>query len=643
MCGIVTIVKNKYKNSDEILKKMLLEIKHRGPDHTGKKKENDEYAYGMTRLSIIDLKGGEQPIFTSGEDGDFSIVFNGEIYNYKDLREELIKDGYVFKTNSDTETILHLYRKYKETPKIFLNKLRGMFAFSIFDKKEDKIFVARDFFGIKPLYYFSQKNKVLAFGSEAKTLLLHPEYEKKINFSAVKNYLSYQYNPLKETFFKNIFKLSPGNFMEIKQSSGEFKIQSYFDFKFKTKKELQEFAGCKNINDIENKTFSLIEESVKYHLESDVPVGAFLSGGVDSFITTAMIRHINPKAEIHTFTIGGEEKNEFDGARMAANFLKTNHTEIKLTREKYFKNLQKMIWYFDEPVADPAGYALYFLAQEARKKVKVVLAGEGADEFFGGYGMYLEPIAVSPISNLPKPIKKFLSFAIKNIPFNFKGKNYIKRGLTPLKDKYIGNANIFKEEEIKKIWKEKTDFPLEFQENFDISKIYKKAEGLSEPTKMQYIDINTWLIGDILQKGDKMSMAQSLEVRTPFLDRVVSEFASKIPDNLKFKYSSDKKISGQNTKYLLRKVAQKLGKNQIEDRKRIGFVIPLADWLRKEKFWKDQLINSTFFETFLNKNEIKKLIFNFENKNNNIYKEREYSRKIFTLLVLDLWYKEFFG
>ncbi len=701
MCGIVTIVKNKYskqnidKNltSEEVLKKMLKAIKHRGPDHTGQKTENEEYSYGMTRLSIIDLSSGEQPITTIHSGNEYTIVFNGEIYNYKDLKKELLADNFKFKTNSDTEVILNLFIKYKENPKIFLNKLRGMFAFSIFNKTEDKIFVARDFFGIKPLYYLkrdlenietkNKKNKrvILAFGSEIKSLLLHPEYSKnseilsqdKINFSAVKNYLSYQYNPLEETFFKNIFKLSPGNYMEISQKTGEFEIKNYFDFNFLSEKKLQENAGYKDLESVENATFDLIKESVKYHLEADVPVGAFLSGGVDSFITTAMIRYINPKAQIHTFTIGGEEKNEFEGAKMASNFLKTNHSEIKLSREKYFKNLPKMIWHFDEPVADPAGFALYFLSEKARKKVKVVLAGEGADELFGGYGLYKVPIDLSPVSKLPTFIKSILSLTQK-LPFNFKGKNYIKRALTPIEDRYIGNAHIFNKKEIEKIWKKdiEKNKTLESLREFNIKKLYKKASHLSDSAKMQYIDIKTWLIGDILQKGDKMSMAQSLEVRTPFLDRVVSEFAKKIPDNLKYKYATkdgEKNIKGQDTKYLLRKVAQRLSKEikleekeeylrkELADRKRVGFVMPLTEWMQKEisdnnsekkENWKEQILTSLekgFFSTFLEKKEIEKLIENFKNLKNipkNINLEREYTRKLFTLFVLDTWYKEFF-
>jgi asparagine synthase (glutamine-hydrolysing) len=615
MCGIVTLIKNNTENSEDILKKMLSEIKHRGPDHTGFKAENNNFAYGMTRLAIIDLESGNQPMTRIVDGKEYSIVFNGEIYNHLDLREELEKE-FNYETDSDTETILFSYIKHRENPEVFLNELRGMFAFSIFDKDQNKAFVARDFFGIKPLYYFKKDDSVMALGSEVKSLILHPEYEKQINESAIRNYLSYQYNPLKETFFKNIFKLEPGKYMKIDLDTGDFTETRYFDFMFE--------SGSKKVKpnlDIQEKTNKLIEESVKYHLIADVPVGAFLSGGVDSSITTAMIRKLNPEAEIHTFTIGGEEKNEFSAARQASEVLGTKHTEIHLNKDNYFEKLPKIVWHFDEPVADPSAYALYFLSEAASKKVKVVLSGEGADEFFGGYGLYLEPLAVNKLRNLPSIIRRPI-LSLTKIPFDFFGKGYLKRASVDISERYIGNANIFKESEVREIWK--GDVMPDF---FSLDCLYGRLDHLTDSQKMQYVDINTWMVGDILQKGDKMSMANSLEVRVPFLDRVVSEFAKTLPDSLKYRDGK--------TKFLLRNLVKKLYPT-IPDRKRVGFPMPLAKWMRENTSWKDEILASDFLNKYFNKNVMEKL------SQEHISGEKDNARKLFVLYVLHLWYKEYF-
>ncbi len=618
MCGIVTLIKNNTdQNSEEILNKMLSEIQHRGPDHTGTKTESEvsdgSFCYGMTRLAIIDLESGNQPMTRIVDGNEYSIVFNGEIYNHLDLRKDL-ENEFEYETDSDTETILFSYIKNRDSPEVFLNQLRGMFAFSIFDREKNKVFVARDFFGIKPLYYFKKDNSVLALGSEIKSLILHPEYKKEINDDAIRNYLSYQYNPLKETFFKNIFKLEPGKYMEIDLDSGEFSEFRYFDFMFNSDKDM-------NQKEAQEKTNQIIEETVKYHLIADVPVGAFLSGGVDSSITSAMIRKLNPDADIHTFTIGGEEKNEFTPAKAASEYLKTNHTEIHLDKDKYFEKLPKIVWHFDEPVADPSAYALYFLSEAASKKVKVVLSGEGADEFFGGYGLYREPLAVNKVRNLPSFIKTPI-LSLSKLPFSFFGKGYLKRASVDISKRYIGNANIFREEDVREIWKSD-----EMPEFFSLDHLYEKLDGLSDSEKMQYIDINTWMIGDILQKGDKMSMANSLEVRVPFLDRVVADFAKTIPDSLK--YNEGK------TKFLLRNLVRSLYPG-LPDRKRVGFPLPLAKWMKENDSWKEDIESSEFLSQYLNMDVVRKL------GEEHLSGEKDNARKLFVLYILDLWHKEYF-
>ncbi len=631
MCGIVSIVKSDKKNNqEEIIKKMLENIKHRGPDHTGFQIDKDG-AYGMTRLSIIDLKGGNQPIFAEVDGKKYSIIFNGEIYNYKEIRKELAeKYKCDFKTDSDTETVLFSYIYREEDNADFLLKFRGMFAFAIYDYQKKKIFAARDFFGIKPFYFFSKNNQIYAFGSEIKSLILHPDFRKELNYEALRNYLSFQYNPLKESFFKNIFKLTPGHYLEIDFENGSFEEKEYYDFSFKPDKKLNE--------GLVDEAYKILEESVKYHLVSDVPVGTFLSGGVDSGIITALVKKINPNKELYTFTIGGEEKNEFNRAGAAAGFLGTKHYEIKLNHEDYFNNLSKMIWHMDEPLADPSAYALYFLSKKAREKVKVVLSGEGADEFFGGYGIYREPLSLEKFHKMPKIVKKTLLLTLK-LPFHFYGKNFLKRASKKIEERYIGNANIFSEREIKKIWKRD-----KVPEKFKIEEIYKEMDNFSDSTKMQQFDLKTWLVGNILQKGDKMSMANSLEVRVPFLDPVVADFASKIPDYLKYREGK--------TKFILRKISERLYPG-VEERKRAGFPIPLAEWLRKEAkvenamgggSWIDIIKKSEILNDFFDQNEIDKLIEKvLKNKKDYwISKEIDASRKIFILLVLALWYDVFF-
>lgn len=616
MCGIAGIIGEKTKNKDVIIKKMTDLIAHRGPDDDGFY-HDEKVGLGMRRLSIIDLKSGKQPI--ESKDGSLLIFFNGEIYNYKALREELIKKGYDFKTNTDTEAILHLYEDEGEK---MLTKLRGMFAFCIYDKNQNSLFAARDYFGIKPLYYFIKDGEIAAFASEIKSILIHPEYKREVNDEAIFNYLSFQYNPLKETMFKNIYKLDPGSFLKINLRDGKFKEERYWSFRFAQEEKTEEKKSGEEL-------LKKLEDSVRHHMVSDVPVGSFLSGGIDSSIIAALMKKANidvSNSKVNsTFTVGFKDLSEGKEAKITSDNLHTDHTEITVSSEEYFEALPKIVWHFDEPVADPSAVGLYFLAKEARKKVKVVLSGEGADELFGGYNIYLEPLSLSRawMKFIPKFLISAIFKPIVGIKLNFKGKNYLKRYFSKLEDWYIGNASIFKKDEIKKIWKGSP------YRKFDLSDYYRKVASLSDSTKMQFIDINTWLVGDILAKADKMTMANSLELRVPFLDIKIAEFASKLPDRLKFRRGV--------TKYLLRQSVKGIVPESTRNRKKLGFPIPIRKWLTRER---NDIYNQITSNSYIRKNmdiaEIEKII------KDHIDGKSDNSRKIYILLTLSIWHKIFF-
>lgn len=614
MCGIAGVIGENTRNKETIIKEMVDCITHRGPDDDGFYND-DKVGLGMRRLSIIDLKNGKQPI--ESKDGSALIFFNGEIYNYKDLRGELLNKGQEFKTETDTEVILRLYEEYGDK---MIRKLRGMFAFCIYDKGRNSIFITRDYFGIKPLYYFKKGDKIFAFASEIKSILLHPEYKKEVNDEAVFNYLSFQYNPMKETVFKDIYKLDPGSFLKIDLKDGSFKEERYWSFEF-----TQNEAMDKNKSGQE--LLALLQNSVEHHMVSDVPVGSFLSGGVDSSIIAGLMKKVSDSKgkKNSTFTVGFKDLSEGEEAKKTSDSLQTDHTEITVSPEEYFEALPKIVWHFDEPVADPSAVGLYFLAKEARKKVKVVLSGEGADEMFGGYNIYLEPLSLSRLwmKFIPKILINAIFKPIVKLKFNFRGKNYLKRYFSKLEDWYIGNASIFKKDEVERLWKGKS------YDKFSLADYYGKSAGLSDSTKMQYIDINTWLVGDILAKADKMTMANSLELRVPFLDIKIAEFASKMPDRLKFRRGV--------TKYLLRESVKDVVPEATRNRKKLGFPIPIRRWLTKERSdIYNRIISNKYIRKNINISEVEKLI------KDHIDGKKDNSRKIYLLLILAIWYEVFF-
>jgi asparagine synthase (glutamine-hydrolysing) len=637
MCGIAGIIGNKELTTHSI-DGMVDIITHRGPDDRGILSD-DKFSFGMRRLSIIDLEGGHQPI--SNEDGTITVVFNGEIYNYKELRPDLLARGHKFKTKSDTEGLVHLYEEYG---KDMVKYLRGMFAFAIYDSHKKQIFIARDHFGIKPLYFSTDKDSsiennpnggnLLSFGSEIKSILLDPRIKKEINHEAVYQYLSFQYNPLCETMIKRIFKLIPGHHLTIdlsKENESPFVIEKYWNYEFKKDK-----SGGKKIseNTLAQKVRETVTDSVAHHMISDVPVGVFLSGGIDSGIIATLVQEERNKAKmgpVSSFTIGFKEVSEQEKAREVADKIGSDHTEILITFEEYLKELPKIIWYLDEPVADPSAVSLFFLAREARKKVKVVLSGEGADEFFGGYNIYREPIDLKIIERLPEWIKYIFLKPLLFLPFNFIGKNFIRRGVTKLEDRYIGNANIFNERDRDLIWKNDKYLP-KFSPKDILRKLYVEIRGETDSRKMQYVDINTWLQGDILAKADKMTMANSLELRVPFLDKEVSDLSETIPDKYKYK---DKK-----TKYILRKAFAKILPKSTSERRKLGFPTPFGAWLKDSP---DEvmglILKNEYIKEHMNMDFIQELV--KKHVSGKVIGKVDISRKIYALLMLSLWYNNF--
>lgn len=607
MCGICGFVGNE-KNREEILADMMEAIRHRGPDSDGVF-QNDEVSFGFRRLSIIDLETGDQPLYN--EDETMCLVFNGEIYNYPELKEDLKQRGHKFSTNTDSEVLLHGYEEYGQN---LLNKLRGMFAFAIWDSKKKKLFAARDFFGIKPFYY-AEINGRFVFASEAKSILLFPGYEKKVNEKALEQYLSFQYSALKETFFEGIYRLEPGHFLVYEDSS--LKIERYF------KPELM--PEDMDDAEVEQKLENILEKSFVRHQISDVEVGSFLSSGIDSSYLAANLK------QAKTFTVGfGGYDNKYSEIQFAKELGELcsleNYSKV-ITKEEFWDSISKVMYYLDEPSGDAAAIALYFVAQEAAKHVKVVLSGEGADEFFGGYNIYLEPEALKWMSWIPKKIRRGIAKLAEYLP-DVKGRNYLIRSGTPIEKRYIGNAHIFSSREVHRLLKNNANVLT--SEQF-LKKQYEDVSALGSMSKMQQIDINNWLPGDILQKADRMSMANSLELRVPYLDYDVFELARKFPEKAK--------IRDNQTKYAFRKVTEKKLPVQNVNRKKLGFPVPIRMWIKEEP-WRSEIEKAFTSETasrFFHTKILLKLL------ENHVNGKQDNSRKIWTVYMFLVWHQVYFG
>ena len=552
MCGFCGFT-GQIATPEEILEKMKNKIIHRGPD-SGGSHIDDGIAMGFRRLSFLDLEGGHQPIYN--ETKDMVITFNGEIYNHQEIREELIAKGHVMGSGADTEVLIHGYEEWGEE---ILQKLRGMVAFVIWDKKNETLFGARDFFGIKPFYY-TLANGNFIYGSEIKSILEHPDVKKEVNPVALENYLTFQYSVLEETFFKGIFKLMPAHCFTFKD--GKLDIKRYWEPVF-------EPDHSKSMDQWVDEIDAAMQDSIQAHKIADVEVGSFLSSGVDSSYVAACFKGDK------TFTVGFDYQNynEIDYAKALSEKIKIDNYSHLISEQEYWDSIGKVQYHMDEPLADPSAIALYFVTRTAAQHVKTCMSGEGADEFFGGYNIYREPHDLLPLTRLPRPVRKGLGAMAQKLP-KMKGKNYLIRGSKDLQERFIGNAFMLNEQERERILKHPTG---KFHHTQLTKPFYDKVAHLDDVTKMQYIDIHFWLIGDILLKADKMSMAHSLEVRVPFLDRVVFDVARKVP--------TEYKVTKENTKYAMRQAAHRYLPDMVAEKKKLGFPVPIRVWLREDKYY----------------------------------------------------------
>lgn len=585
MCGIVGFAPVK-ENGAEILKQMMDRIAHRGPDGEGQ--FVDEYvALGHRRLSIIDLAGGTQPMATE----HLVVVFNGEIYNYLELKKELENKGHHFKTNSDTEVLLHGYEEYHYE---IVNHLRGMFSFALYDTTTHELFCARDHFGIKPFYYYFDQEHFL-FASEIKGFLDHPDFKKELNRDVLDIYLKMNFVAGEQTFFKNVKQLLPGHYLVYKDKQVE--IKRYYSIQFKDQyKSDQEMIQAID---------QIMKDSVKHHLIADVEVGSFLSSGIDSSYLVSLAR---PQ---HTYTVGynDERYNEISYAQDLAQQLGIENKSKIINKEEYLNILPKMMYHLDEPTADPAAVALYFVSELASQDVKVVLSGEGADEFFGGYNTYRGDIDSGIYGKIPFFIRHFISRICKHLP-TIKGVPFLIRNGERIEDYYVGVNPVFSEQDCKHLLRDTSH--LHTHDDI-VAPLFKNLGKATNIQKRQNVDLQTWFIKDILQKGDKMTMAHSIESRVPFTDKEVFHVASQLKDN--------QKVTKENTKVLLRQAAKKVIPNEAYKKKKLGFPVPLREWMREEDLYQ-------------------KLISMLEDHKN---QKHDYYKKIWTVYCFSLWHQVFFS
>lgn len=609
MCGICGFT-GEVLDRDEVIKRMTDVITHRGPDSSGVF-AGDGVTMGFRRLSIIDVGNtGDQPIYN--EDRTLVLTFNGEIYNYQDLRKELLEKGHKFYTNTDSEVLVHGFEEWKEG---LLNRLRGMFGFAIWNTVDNSLFLARDYFGIKPLHY-TQVGDSFVYGSEIKSILEFPGFQKKFNRHALDNYISFEYAPPPETFFENVFCLMPAHYLWYKD--GKVTTTRYWEPKFDADESMTEEQAVDAIEKV-------FEESVAAHKISDVEVGCFLSSGVDSSYVSTYFKGQK------TFTVGfdyGEKYNEIDWAKGLSKEVGLEHHYKVISTEEYWDSIRKVQYHMDQPLADASCIALYFVSKIASEYVKVVLSGEGADELFGGYNIYHEPDDLAGYKKLPLFLRKAFAAIAKALPFRFRGKSFLIRGAQPIEESFIGNCSMFTMEEKLKLLREGMPCtrPQELTRPF-----YDRVQGKDDVTKMQYLDINVWLAGDILLKADRMSMANSLELRVPFLDKEVFKVASRLPRRLR--------VNPENTKYAMRKAAMRHLPPATAQKKKLGFPVPTRVWLREQKYYdivKAAFTGETAKQFFHTDALVKLLDEHFQGKCDN-------NRKIWTIYVFLIWYDIYFS
>lgn len=607
MCGIAGFM-GQVENRADVIRNMTEVITHRGPDSDGFFTD-DNISMGFRRLSIIDLGAGHQPIYN--EDKSLVLTFNGEIYNYKDLRKELIAKGHKFYTDTDSEVLVHGFEEWKED---MLPKLRGMFGFAIYNTKDNSLFIARDFFGIKPMHY-TQIGNDFVYASEIKSILEYPKFEKKFNRKALDSYLSFQYAVPPETFFEGVYCLMPGHYLWYKD--GEVETTRYFEARFNPDEEMTEEEAVDRIEKV-------FENSVNAHKIADVEVGCFLSSGVDSSYVSTYF------ADQKTFTVGfdfGEKYNEISWAKNLSEKIGVEHHTHLISSEEFWDAVPTVQYHMDQPLADPSCIALYFVSRLASHYVKVVLSGEGADELFGGYTCYNDPRVFKIYQTIvPHCIRKAIRAICRKLP-DIKGRDYLIRACDKLEERYIGNAFMYDYKQKQELLKD----PSIATRPQDLTrKYYYRCRKYDDVTKMQYLDINMWMVGDILLKADRMSMANSLELRVPFLDKEVFKVASSLPTKLR--------CNKHNTKYAMRKAAVRHMPEATAEKEKLGFPVPTRVWLRDEKYY--NVVKTKFkgktAEKFFNTDVLVSwLDSHFSGKEDN-------SRRVWTIYVFLVWYDIYF-
>jgi asparagine synthase (glutamine-hydrolysing) len=622
ICGKLNFEKGASVNP-ALIRAMMDTIRHRGPDDDGLHIAS-EVGLGFVRLSIIDLSSGHQPL--SNEDGTVWIVFNGEIYNYCELRSFLLSKGHVFKTQTDTEVIVHLY---EELGPECLQKLRGMFAFAIWDENTKTLFVARDRVGIKPLYY-SVTDSAIVFGSEIKAILADPAISRDLAPEIIDRFLTFLYVPGEQTLLKGVSKLAPGHYLLIK--NGNVEIKQYWDLEFSKP------SNCLSLNDAERELTNLLAEAVELHMIADVPVGVLLSGGVDSTAVLSFAAERTDK-EISSYTVGFSDAGVADErpyAKLASETFGTQHHDMTITAVDFAEFLPQYVWHMEEPVCEPPAVAMYYVSKLAKNYVKVLLSGEGGDEAFAGYSNYRNILWLERLKHVMPALNGAVSRGLSASWFHSSRvakyaplmnatfpNYYYSRTSNPYRYAGNGMSALYSPEFERSIDREYTAEPLQ--------KLFSKVKDQGMLDQMLYIDTKTWLPDDLLIKADKMTMANSLELRVPLLDHRVLEFAASLPANYK--------VKGFSLKYILKRALSKRVPRAILQRKKVGFPVPYDSWMRGDlKDWLSGILldRETSARGYFRKSTVERLL--TENASSG-----RYSKELFSLAVLELWHRQFLG
>lgn len=611
MCGFVGFTGH-VENDERVLKAMMDRIVHRGPDMGGTHIK-DGVALGFRRLSILDLtEAGAQPM--GNEDGSVFVVFNGEIYNFQELRAELEAAGHTFHCDADTEVLVHGYEEWGEG---LVDRLRGMYGFVVHDMRSGKLFGARDIFGIKPFYYYQTADGDLLFGSEIKSFLEHPGFEKAVNKKALRPYLTMQFPATDETFFAGVYKLPAAHCFTFDIAAARMDVRRYWDADFSD-------DDSKTFDEYVEECDRVVHESVAAHRIADVKVGSFLSGGVDSSYIAACLMPDK------TFSVGFDYKdfNETNYAKELSDKLGIENYRKMVTADEFFEVLPQIQYHMDEPQSNLSSVPLWFLAQLAAEQVTVVLSGEGADELFAGYAYYEDVPSLARFKRVvPRGIRRALGRFVADKPY-FKGRNFLLKAAEMPEKWFTGQAFVYRPDEIDDIVRpEYAGGPDAFEL---CAPVYDRVQDFCDLSKRQYLDMNMWLPGDILLKADKMCMAHSLELRVPFLDKKVMEFAQHIPAHFRVNENGNKQV--------VRHAANRVLPDEWATRPKKGFPVPLKFWLREQKYYDyvKEYFTAPWAEEFFDTSKLMQMLDDhFEGRALN-------QRKIYTALTFLIWYKRYF-